>query len=365
MDVPDSLYISIVAAFFLISLVGMAFLGTPEGAADAVNATGLFGEAGERTPVRPDGFQTICLGSGCVPSIDDPSYTSVFNAGWLDRGDDVISVSVGGEHYAFPLRVLRLHGVVNTRLGGKPVAVTYSPHSGTPVVVSRRVGGDVLQFEHSGKLYNGNMVMRDRETGTMWSQFLSEGLKGELAGTQLQTLDSQVVRWGIWRDNHPTGRVLSRDTGIYGTERYMDTPYFAYRLSRDVPFHQFQSDTHPKAVVYGTVVDGSAAAYRDAHVKARDLVQDEVGGEPVMLVQDEDRDWILGFRREVNGSETTFRLEDGELVDDRTGSTWTLAGKAVGGPMEGARLPRLELRRSYWFTWKLFYPETELYSVRG
>ena len=38
----------------------------------------------------------------------------------------------------------------------------------------------------SGKLIMYALVMYDRQTDTLWSQFLSRGVRGPLSGTQLE-----------------------------------------------------------------------------------------------------------------------------------------------------------------------------------
>ncbi|MDY6769910.1 MAG: DUF3179 domain-containing protein [Candidatus Nanohaloarchaea archaeon] len=362
MDISDSLYISLVSALFVVSLAGMAVLGAP-GEVDAVNATRAFiGSVADETAGQDgDRLRTLCLGSGCIPPIDDPSYRPARAVEWLEPGDLVVAVSVNGQDRAYPLSILRFHGVVNTRIGGTPVAVTYSPYSGVPRVFRRNVSGGVRSFQHSGQLYNGNMVMQDRETGTRWVQFTGTAIDGRLAGTRLERVDAHIARWGIWREDNPAGRVLSRRTGIYSRDRYLDRPYFTYRRSRDAPFSPADTDIHPKDVVYGATVNGSAVAYREAHVEALDIVHDTVGGEPMLVVQDERRDRILAFSREVGGTTMAFALQDGRLVDTATGSTWTLDGTAVDGPLTGTELRPVPLTRSYWYTWQRFHPHTGLY----
>ncbi|MFB6240203.1 MAG: DUF3179 domain-containing (seleno)protein, partial [Gemmatimonadota bacterium] len=57
----------------------------------------------------------------------------------------------------------------------------------------------------------------------------------------------------------------------------------------------------------------------------------------------------------------SFTLDGREIVDRGTGSTWTLDGRAVDGPLEGARLePVREAYVAFWFAWALFQPETEI-----
>lgn len=366
MDVPDSVYVGIITVFFIISLGGMALLGAPEETAAAVNATEQLIDGATSDASQPvDRWTTVCLGSGCIPPVNTPRYVSAGEAGWLEPGDQVLAVSVDGRHIAFPLHILRFHSVINTRIGGTPVAATYSPYSGVPAAFDRSVGERTLTFEHAGRLYNGNMVMADTETGTRWSQFTGTALSGNLAGTRLQRLDAHIARWGIWEENYPDGAVLTRETGVFPSSRYLDRPYFEYHRSREVPVTTDDVAVHPKRVVYGVVAGGDAAAYRSAHLRAENIIQSTVGGTPVLVVQDEERDRFLAFNRSVRGSVLSFTLLNGTLHDTGTGTTWSMDGEAVAGPMTGTALQRLQLTRSYWYTWKLFHPETQLYRSQG
>lgn len=64
----------------------------------------------------------------------------------------------------------------------------------------------------SGKLVDGNLVMYDRETDSLFLQATGKGLEGELAGETLQELAKEswgVVPWGQWKSEHPDTLVLT------------------------------------------------------------------------------------------------------------------------------------------------------------
>ena len=65
----------------------------------------------------------------------------------------------------------------------------------------------------------------------------------------------------------------------------------------------------------------------------------------------------------------SFQLEDGPagvhavMVDEETGSKWrAFTGRAFEGELEGQTLARLTSHLSFWFAWKDWYPDTELYT---
>ena len=51
------------------------------------------------------------------------------------------------------------------------------------------------------------------------------------------------------------------------------------------------------------------------------------------------------------------RFGDGGVIDEETGSEWSLEGVAIAGPLEGTRLTHVvEAYVSYWFAWASFVP---------
>ena len=64
------------------------------------------------------------------------------------------------------------------------------------------------------------LVMYDVESNTLWSQFLGQGVRGELAGTLLDTIPLTLTTWKRWVEEHPDTLALSESRGFYGTDSY-------------------------------------------------------------------------------------------------------------------------------------------------
>lgn len=189
-----------------------------------------------------DEFQSGGPPKDGIPAIDTPRYTPADDVDFLEDREPVIMLTVGDKSRAYPLQILTWHEIVNTRLGDVPVAVTFCPLCNTAIVFDRRVDGEVLDFGTTGKLRESDLVMYDRQTESWWQQFGGEALVGTLAGKELRQLPARMVSWGEFRQTHPTGLVLNRDTGHvrdYGTNPYAgyddiaSPPIFATRNSDD------------------------------------------------------------------------------------------------------------------------------------
>jgi hypothetical protein len=137
----------------------------------------------------------------------------------LISADRIIAVEVAGQARAYPLWILIWHEVVNDTLGGRPIAVTYSPLCDSAVVFERQVGDETLEFGVSGLLCNSNLVMFDRrpqrEQESLWSQLQMRAIAGPAARarTRLRVLPSTIMPWPEWRAAHPEGTVLLPDPG--------------------------------------------------------------------------------------------------------------------------------------------------------
>jgi len=156
---------------------------------------------------------------------------------YLVPADRVIGVFLDGRARAYPLRALNWHEIVNDTLGGRPIAVTYSPLGDAAVVFGRVVkksdgGADTISFGHSGLLYNSDLVMYDRRPGhtgeSLFSQLQARAIAGPAAqgGRRLEILPSELLCWDDWQRLHPETTVLSMPRSQ--TERYSRDPYISY-----------------------------------------------------------------------------------------------------------------------------------------
>ena len=68
------------------------------------------------------------------------------------------------------------------------------------------------------------------------------------------------------------------------------------------------------------------------------------------------------FERRLDGRLLTFSPRDDRFVDDQTGSTWDMLGRATSGSLAGSRLDRIVSANHFWFAWVVFKPETRIWA---
>ena len=226
---------------------------------------------------------------------------------------------------------------------------------------AREVAGRELTFGVSGKLIMNALVMYDRETETLWSQFLGQAVEGPLAGETLGLVASQLVPWSVWRDEHPETLVLDTGGGVY--DQYAS--YYSSPNSGIIGQSNLDERLIGKQLVIGLVGEEGARAYAHSDMATVGVLNDTFEGLDIVVAQDRFKGTTAVFDRTVDDRLLTFSEgpETREMTDEETGTVWSkLSGIAVSGALEGRRLKPVLYFNSFWFAWSDFYPNTELFE---
>ena len=311
-----------------------------------------------------------------IPAIDDPIFESVEEADeWL--GDDwpVMIFELNGDARAYPLAILIHHEIVNDVVGDRPVALTFCPLCNATIAFDRTLpDGTLLDFGTTGNLRNSDLVMYDRQTKSWWQQFTGEAIVGELTGTRLEFLPSQIVAWSDFISVYSNGKVLSRETGF--NRPYGRNPYSGYDSINNFPF-LYEGDLDgrlpPVERVVAIQLDGIDVAYPFTVLSEIKVVNDKVAGLPLVVFWKEGTRTTFGnsdrdvgstgvFNRQLDSQVFTFQAVDGGFKDHETGSLWNIFGEAVDGPLTGQRLESIVAGEHFWFAWAVFKPDTIVWS---
>lgn len=277
-----------------------------------------------------------------IPSIDDPKFIAVSEANkWLKDEETGQGFCSGDDCRFYPYQILVWHEIANDRVGNSSVLITYCPLCLTGIVFDRNVNGEIMEFGTSGMLWQSNLVMYNRTTPdekslsdlekslrlqskkeSLWSQVLGEAVVGELTGTKLKVLNSDVIRYGDWKKLHQETKVLSKDTGF--SRSYGFDPYGDYYTSNQVSYGASFNDNrlHPKEFVLGVEIKGKFKAYHSTALKVGEI-KDLFNGETIFI------------QKSKEGIVRMFRGEKRESLP------------YIGG---------------FWFSWLAVHPETELFK---
>ena len=264
-----------------------------------------------------------CGARDCIPSIDEPRFVAAGEADFLADGDIVMALELDGEARAYPVSILNYHEIVNDKVAGRPVAITYCPLCGSGLVFERTFEGRVVEFGVSGLLRNNDLVLYDRATESLWQQITGRAFAGPMRGQELQTVPVAMTRWGTWRAAHPGTRVLSIETG-FDRPYANKTPYGDYDSSERLLFPvALDRRLHPKTVVYGVETEGASFAVTERALQRHKKIEQR--GEPGLA-------WELTGSGQVE----VRRIDTGEPV-----------------------VPH----RMFWFAWFSFHIDTLLHDV--
>lgn len=161
-----------------------------------------------------------------IPPIHDPKFVlakDVTNMGGLEP---VLSVAIGGELRAYPLRILLWHEIVNDNVGDVPILVSFCPLCNSGVVFDRRIDGKTLDFGNTGRIRHFDMIMYDMETESWWQQFTGEAIVGSLTGKKLSVIPARLESLDRFQSRGDQALLLvpnNPDVRPYGTSPFAGT----------------------------------------------------------------------------------------------------------------------------------------------
>ena len=209
------------------------------------------------------------------------------------------------------------------------------------------------------------VVLYDHQTDTLWSQFLSRGVKGPLANQALEIIPAVQTTWGQWLDLHPDTLVLNK-RGRYRGDSYEG--YYSGGSAGILGEANKDRRLPRKELVLGMVVSGQAKAYPFSAISGQPVINDRFAGQEVVVAFEPLSESGAVFKRRLDGRTLNFESAQARqgvalMRDLETGSLWqVLTGQSIDGPLFGQRLERLPSHYSFWFAWSDFHPETELYG---
>ncbi|HCV27032.1 MAG TPA: hypothetical protein DGB32_01780 [Dehalococcoidia bacterium] len=309
----------------------------------------------------------------------------------------VIGIVNGGDVRAYPLAVLSYREIVHDVIGGAAIALTWSPFCYTARAFL--VPSDApVRFGSTGRVAINAPVMYDVDTGVRWIQYLGAPLEGPDIGSRLDEIPSLNTTLQAWIDAHPNTEVL--DDPVAPRADMFDRYYAGGRAGMHGVPHR-DARWPAKEIVGGVDTNGDACAFPMSWLQIEPVVNETVGGTPLVVAYEEHSASVMAFRAETAGGRSlTFepgvweepeddeddlyhadvdseelafdddedREEEEEpeyepmmLYDAETGSRWqATSGTCIEGELVGEQLQPVAAGLSFWFAWTNFHPSTRL-----
>jgi hypothetical protein len=260
-----------------------------------------------------------------IRSLDHPAFVSAGDAAFLKEKDRVLGLELNGVARAYPIRILNYHEIVNDVFGDHAIVVTFCPLCNSGIAFDATVDRVSLEFGVSGLLYNSDVLLYDRQTGSLWSQIEKMAISGDMKGTALTAFPLRHTTWRDWVARYPDTEVLSDKTGFRRNYKVNPYPDYSRNSALYFPVAEENSQYRRKSLVLGLEIDGHFKAY------------------PFSELSKSPREFVDEFQGH------TFEVQ----YDDEN-KTASIVGE------NGDELPTLI---SFWFAWYAFHPNTEIFTA--
>ena len=279
----------------------------------------------------------------------------------IDSTKLVIGVSINGESRAYPIQIIGYHHQIRDTLGNIPVMITYCTVCRTGRVYSPFVNGKPETFRLVG-MDHFNAMFEDQTTKSWWQQATGTAIAGPLKGSQLKEIPSYQASLASWVQSHPGSTILQPDTNYQ--KDYDDLADFDKGTLKSHLEKRDSASWKMKSWVIGVKASGLEKAYDWNDLLKTDLIQDQVGQVPVLLVLENDTSSFHAFNRMVHGQTLFFSIDklSSSLTDSNTQSIWNFDGTCLSGSLKDNKLELLPAYQEFWHSCKQFHPNTTTYN---
>lgn len=287
--------------------------------------------------------------------------------------DRVIGVRNGEAGRAYPVRILNHHDVVNDRLGGARIVVSYNPYTWeafayrfTDVVSNTNVedpdeakatGPAPINFQPSGLLWLGDALMVNLENGSLWSSRRGKPVIGpdvtDPDAPTLWPLPVSTAELNTWEKLFPESTTVVEDPKL-GVDYTDPWPHMSFYRSPDLamPWKRADHRLFAKETVFGITVNGETAVYSSNLTKRSNVIYDRVGGEAVMIYCRHRSLEYTAFRlggRAIGPRRAAYGFREAQTHSNWDASIWGLAmGSAISSALVLEPIP---VRVSTWHAW--------------
>jgi hypothetical protein len=122
-----------------------------------------------------------------------------------------------------------------------------------------------------------------------------------------------------------------------------------------------------RETVAGLEVGRETVAYPFSELRIARVVNDRVGGLPIVIVHQPSSDTTTAFEARAGSKTLTFEAANGDassVTDLETRSIWNAYGLCLDGPLKGTQLRQVILVPQFWFAWSQFHQGTRVFTAR-
>lgn len=240
---------------------------------------------------------------------------------------EIIGVDINNNAVAYPSEVVITRHIVNDTIDNTKIVVCYCALCRSGLVFNSEVDEQKLYFIVAG-VWRRNMIMTDKQTGSLWQQATGECIYGHFKGRTLTLLSGENTTWESWKKTHPESEFadeckearsgyLSRKTMFKGLE---------IATTRITPpgFTDLKG-LNKRETVFGISLNGIDRAYPVKELKKK----------PIFIDKFDDIELSIRYNEISNTMTATTKDENSDIL----------------------------VERHWWLGWKEFHPDTDIWKV--
>lgn len=270
-------------------------------------------------------------------------------------------IEYGGVTKAYPLDYVIHHHIINDRFGENTVALTYCAmcRSIIPFDVTDIGPLFVASFK------NANMIVADRKTRTFFQQASFESIIGKLHPHTLTMIPFQILPWSEIKKLGFIPQVVEVTENDF-REFQLPIPGVWRKIVESGATPGLAAKDRDKSLPARTrvvgVIDSIAkpqVVYLKEELIKKGIVKNEELGFFLVAVNDA----VVGFKSFLSEKSLDIKISnDNTLIDMSSGTIWDIRGKFIKGKIR-VDLEPIAISDEYWFSWKLFHPQSKLIRV--
>lgn len=279
------------------------------------------------------------------PFAQNPSMVSVEEIKDLNDSDMVVLVSFQTTVNAYPFKYIAPFEVVNDALDGVPFAISFCPVTESIICTENKHGDASLSSVASGYRQKANLIVKDLNSDSYWTQMLIQYVRGPYVNQKPKTLPMLETTWKTVKTYFPHARVFNEES----------------ISSKNTQIKKEHTDFGPDERVYG-ILKESDVSETSVSIIGSSSFDDKIGffsqligTQRVLVLGSQKYEFINAFETEITASFTPIQDKFPIIMKDESNSEYNVFGVAVSGANIGQQLKAPRSYKASWWAWQDFY----------
>jgi hypothetical protein len=274
----------------------------------------------------------------------------------LAKDEQVLGIVIHGDARAYPIDLIGYHHQVRDTIGGRQVMVTYCTVCRTGMAYSPDIDGRAQTFRLVG-MDQFNAMFEDEGTKSWWRQATGECCAGPLKGKKLAEIHAEQMTLRSWLIQHPGSKVMNPDPKF--ESQYAGLKGYSNGIGGGSLTRTDTLPFHPKSWTILVSTGKVSKGYDWINLRNKSVINDSIGGEPIVLVVDSDQKSFYCFDRKATDKILTIDYDRAtNTLRDPTGTTiWDMSGRYISGDTAVRQLTKVNTYQEFYHSFRTFHKD--------